>query len=124
MAALQEIIFQYFNVTRRKKREIYESETFMTCGRNLLLTRLEKHSKNTQLDTGKHGFFDFWPCYIRGESRFIPELQNSRKNTSDTTGFKCCHWFLNLRSYKTLLVKAATLQTSLLIFRKEYSAGL
>ena len=73
-AALQEIIFQYFDVTRRKKREIYESETFMTCGRNLLLTRLEKHSKNTQLDIGKHGFFDFWPRYIRGVSRFIPEL--------------------------------------------------
>ena len=38
--------------TRRKKREIYESETFMTCGRNLLLTRLEKHSKITQLALG------------------------------------------------------------------------
>ena len=108
-AALQEIIFQYFNVTRRKKREIYEYESFMTCGRNLLLTRLEKHSKNTQLDIGKHGFFDFWPRYIRGVSRFIPELQNSRKNTSDTTCLKCCHWFLNLRSYKTLLQEQSIL---------------
>ena len=75
----------------------------MTCGRNLLLPRLEKHSKKTQLDIGKHGFFDFWPRYIRGVSRFIPELQNSRKITSDTTCLKCSHWFLNLRSYKTLL---------------------